>query len=112
MLRTRTTNAETAFFYKKHWFLCNSEICRQKVDAVQILGDTIKLDEHKTLAKFFVPRNSKTLNVEKLSKHSCSAPCFSRGTFAVVEKGRQGEKAVVIKKFYTSFSNDITKVFA
>ena len=30
----------------------------------------------------------------------------------MVEKGRQGEKAVVIKKFYTSFSNDITKVFA
>ena len=30
----------------------------------------------------------------------------------MVEKGRQGEKAVVIKKFYTSFSNEITKVFA
>ena len=34
------------------------------------------------------------------------------GTFAVVEKGREDEKAVVIKKFYTSFSNKITKAFA
>ena len=30
----------------------------------------------------------------------------------MVKKGRQGEKAVVIKQFYTSFSNEITKVFA
>ena len=30
----------------------------------------------------------------------------------MIEKGRQGEKAVVIKKFYISFSNEIIKVFA
>ena len=30
----------------------------------------------------------------------------------MVEKRKQGKKAVVIKKFYTSFSNEISKLFA
>ena len=80
---------------------------------MQILVNTIKLDENKALAKLVIPRNFKTLNEEKLSKYSCSAPCFRSGkVHCGKKKGRQGEKAVVIKKFYTPFSNEITKVFA
>ena len=88
------------------------KLSAKKIDVLQILVYTIKLDENKALAKSFIPRNSKTLNVEKLLKTHVRLLVLGRGTFAVVEKGRQGEKAVVIKKFYTSFSNEITKVFA
>ena len=100
------------FFYKKAGFSVIMKLSAKKIDVVQILVYTIKLDENKALAKSFIPRNSKTLNVEKLLKTHVRLLVLGRGTFAVVEKGRQGEKAVVIKKFYTSFFNKITKVFA
>ena len=100
------------FFYKKAGFSVIVSLSAKKIDVVQILVYTIKPDENKALAKSFIPRNSKTLNVEKLLKTHVRLLVLGRGTFAVVEKGRQGEKAVVIKKFYTSFSNEITKAFA
>ena len=100
------------FFYKKAGFSVIVSLSAKKIDVVQILVHTIKPDENKALAKSFIPRNSKTLNVEKLLKTHVRFLVLGQGTFAVVEKGRQSEKAVVINKFYTSFSNEITKVFA
>ena len=64
------------FFYKKAGFSVIVKLSPQKIDVVQILVYTIKLEENKALAESFIPRNSKTLNVEKLLKHSSSIPCF------------------------------------
>ena len=72
---------------------------------MQILVYSIKLDKNKALAKSVITKKPEILNVEKLLKHSCS-------TFVVGEKGKQDEKAVVIKKFYPLFSYEITKISA
>ena len=63
-------------FYKKAGFSVIVKLSAKKIDVVQILVWTIKLKENKALAISLIPRNSKTLNVEKLIKHSSSIPCF------------------------------------
>ena len=69
-------NTGTDFFTKKTSFSVVVKLSAKNIDGLQIWVDTIKLNEKKVSAKFFIPRNSKKLNVEKLLKHSFSVHCF------------------------------------